>query len=871
MCSEAVGNRLQTPTPAAGPAAPMVVEGGHHRRDPAERDAHAILSCHKLSAVQPASVSKAATSVRTVCTLISNHASIDFISAALKALQVLVPCMTPESAATTLRLTGGLMSLVTYLRQHQQEPEVIMQTARLLAYVGLSSSAAETIVKLEPDGGALLLALLGLFSSEASVVTPLVQLVVALLRHERSSAALGRLSSLVPMLRDIMLFHAQTAGWDAVDATLKALKLAVKLRGTYLPGGLQARVLENVLVELPEADKWWELPMATAVEDPLDDYVERCCFPEQYPNGILPPSASPPLDVRQESRAVDVRGAPASNCTPPEALSCTQMEATVARGAAEQVPARSAQLVPQAMERQMRRIMEPQLLINQVVYDRNLAYATGGRPPSEQAAKQPKQELAPLSFESRFESANLCRAVWVYPNEYDLVLSADMNDGDMRTQWFYFAVSGGQPEQLYRFNLINHGKKESLFNDAMRPLVYSAATGRWERAGEEVGYYPSPYFTPPKPSYTGTAGARKGPAPSTKASKWNILRGADKSEGSGFYSLHFAYRMKSSGPHFFAMCFPYPYTQLQQELEELCSLVPPTPSDPLPPYHSILRRSLLATTLAGHRCDLLTVTSFKCPPSVMASRKRVVISARVHPGESNASWIMKGVTEFLLSSAPEAALLREKCVFKLIPMLNPDGVVHGSYRCSLAGVDLNRCWARPLKHKHPTISAAKRVLKKASASSKLALFCDLHGHSLKRDAFFHGCDMADGACNCGANGQLGHCRCRQRVRVLPMLVARRSPHFCLSSCSFTMDQSKASAGRVVVARELGVVNSFTLEASLAGPAGTGAHFTTRDLEELGKSVCLALLDLCTGDLSKLMEEVVLPSDPTVMKFAKDDD
>jgi hypothetical protein len=30
-------------------------------------------------------------------------------------------------------------------------------------------------------------------------------------------------------------------------------------------------------------------------------------------------------------------------------------------------------------------------------------------------------------------------------------------------------------------------------------------------------------------------------------------------------------------------------------------------------------------------------------------------------------------------------------------MLNPDGVIHGNYRCSLAGVDLNRQWVNPSK------------------------------------------------------------------------------------------------------------------------------------------------------------------------------
>jgi len=37
-------------------------------------------------------------------------------------------------------------------------------------------------------------------------------------------------------------------------------------------------------------------------------------------------------------------------------------------------------------------------------------------------------------------------------------------------------------------------------------------------------------------------------------------------------------------------------------------------------------------------------------------------------------------------------MLRHHFVFKIIPMVNVDGVIHGNNRCSLAGVDLNRHW-----------------------------------------------------------------------------------------------------------------------------------------------------------------------------------
>lgn len=51
---------------------------------------------------------------------------------------------------------------------------------------------------------------------------------------------------------------------------------------------------------------------------------------------------------------------------------------------------------------------------------------------------------------------------------------------------------------------------------------------------------------------------------------------------------------------------------------------------------------------------------------------------RVHPGETVSSFMIEGIIDYLLSD--EAHSLREKFIFKIIPLLNPDGVVHGNYR-----------------------------------------------------------------------------------------------------------------------------------------------------------------------------------------------
>jgi len=111
-------------------------------------------------------------------------------------------------------------------------------------------------------------------------------------------------------------------------------------------------------------------------------------------------------------------------------------------------------------------------------------------------------------------------------------------------------------------------------------------------------------------------------------------------------------------------------------------------NDPLRSQY--VTRTELCKTLAGNRQDLLQITTCGTREE-MAARKRAVITARIHPGESNSSFIMKGVIDFLTNDdSPEAHLLRSNFVFNLVPMINIDGVINGNYRTSLSGMDLNR-------------------------------------------------------------------------------------------------------------------------------------------------------------------------------------
>ncbi|XP_056382539.1 cytosolic carboxypeptidase 2 isoform X3 [Hyla sarda] len=408
-----------------------------------------------------------------------------------------------------------------------------------------------------------------------------------------------------------------------------------------------------------------------------------------------------------------------------------------------------------------------------------------------------------LQFESRFESGNLQKVVNIGAHEYELTLRTDLYTSK-HTQWFYFQVKNTRRGIPYRFTITNLMKRSSLYNTGLKPLMYSehdaALRGEgWRREGGDIKYY----------------------------------RSSRSSEGASLYCLTWTFEF----PHdndtcYFAHCYPYTYSDLNRDLQRWTC-------DPARSQYCKLRH--LCRSLAGNTVFLLTITSPSINPALAVSKKAVVVTARVHPGETNGSWMMKGFLDFILSDSPDAQLLRDTFIFKVIPMLNPDGVIVGNYRCSLSGRDLNRNYKSMLKDSFPCIWHTRAMVKRLLAEREILLYCDFHGHSRKNNVFMYGCNNK------------GEPESKLHERVFPLMLSKNAPDkFVFKGCKFKVQKSKEGTGRIVMWRH-GIRNSYTMESTFCGSTlgdRKNTHFTTGDLESMGHHFCDTLLDYCDPDTTK---------------------
>eukprot|EP00930_Biecheleria_cincta_P003234 TRINITY_DN104168_c0_g1_i1.p1 TRINITY_DN104168_c0_g1~~TRINITY_DN104168_c0_g1_i1.p1 ORF type:complete len:1002 (+),score=176.28 TRINITY_DN104168_c0_g1_i1:111-3116(+) len=412
---------------------------------------------------------------------------------------------------------------------------------------------------------------------------------------------------------------------------------------------------------------------------------------------------------------------------------------------------------------------------------------------------------------------------------FDIVARADCADTPFERdecQWFYFGMRGRELQAgeklcfrilgLSRFRKMEASKhsKGQLLTDGLQPVF------RCVRAG--------------------------GPDVSCKQAPWQFVNGARGMDQLPEKSFAFTFEhtisqtLQADHELYFALTFPYTLGSIWQHLDAVINRL----TGPLGAY---VCRERLATSLGGHPIELVSITkrsnrsqtrqpgweSLKGAaerPWIFEGRQAVFISARVHPGETPASYMLEGLLDFLASSDPAAQELLRKYVFHVVPVLNPDGVAHGHHRLDLRGANLNRVYGGASLRHHPSVHAAEAACLSAHQSQGgLRLYLDLHAHSNRRGAFLLGDADAKGG------------DAKAAARLYGYALGRRCSMFEFAQSDF--DHAARGTGKSAVASMTGVPMCFTVESHYIRGHHRSEIFGPTDWRSLGASCILALHDL----------------------------
>ena len=139
---------------------------------------------------------------------------------------------------------------------------------------------------------------------------------------------------------------------------------------------------------------------------------------------------------------------------------------------------------------------------------------------------------------------------------------------------------------------------------------------------------------------------------------------------------------------------------------------------------------------------------------------------------------------------------------------------------------------------HPVVFAVKKFKRTFSKERQVVLYCDLHGHSRRKNIFMYGNNIKDTP---------------HASRVFPYILSKLCDYFSFEYSRFSMSKYKESTARISMYKELGIPNIFTMEASFCGAdkgKHKGTHFSTEHFMLAGQKLLEALLCYCKIDVTK---------------------
>ena len=410
-----------------------------------------------------------------------------------------------------------------------------------------------------------------------------------------------------------------------------------------------------------------------------------------------------------------------------------------------------------------------------------------------------------IIFTSEFDSGNMKQCTQINEDEFSLLIASDcearyiLNKISIFKIWFYFGVKSENARNI-KISIDNLNNFYKLFKNGYK-ICYNILN---------ENETPSSY----QKQYT-----------ENEELNWKRLETdyeLNLDEKENLLSIKFDFDLPKNKYVLFSFCFPWSYEKNEAFLKSIKTKI----KNKNIYYHD----EILTLSKEKRNIHLLTITSKKnmilnkqepnlnglfpdknrC--NLISHDKHIIfITARVHPGETPGTLGFNGILKTLIDSNNQInKLLLDNFIFKLIPIINVDGVSNGYFRLNTEGYNLNRCYLGPSPKINPENYAITKLFYHYSSNYKVRYYFDLHADMNVRGVYTFG------------NALKSFEEHVENV-LFSFIFKINSTHVDFSHCIFTQrsmgtkakndSMGKEATSRVQFYQKTGLIHTYTIEST----------------------------------------------------------
>jgi len=410
-----------------------------------------------------------------------------------------------------------------------------------------------------------------------------------------------------------------------------------------------------------------------------------------------------------------------------------------------------------------------------------------------------------ITFTSEFNSGNMKQCSQVKENHFSILIASDcegkyiLNKISIFKIWFYFGVMS-EKERNIKISIDNLNNFYKIFKNGYK-ICYNILD-----ENETPISYQNQYKE-------------------NEEINWKRLEKdyeLNLDVENNLLSIKFNFDLPKKRYVLFSFCFPWSY----DKNESFLKYIKEKTKNKNIYYHD----EILTFSKEKRNIHLLTITSKKniinnkkepnlnglFPDKnrcnlIMHDKHIIFITARVHPGETPGTLTFNGILKLLVDNDNQMSkILLDNFIFKLIPIINVDGVSNGHFRLNMEGYNLNRCYLGPSPKITPENYAITKLFYFYSSNFKVRYYFDLHADMNTRGVYTFG-------------NALKVFEEHVENVLFSFIFKINCPHVDFSHCIFTQKSmgskskndlaGKEATSRVQFYQKTGLIHTYTVEST----------------------------------------------------------